>query len=272
MNVTPDGVRYITSANQRVARPFHYRWLMPKLCGNYARRWQNATYASLGACQAAIYIYVGGGWRGLAAALLMLGLAGVVKFNLAHPVLVDAPGMACALLAADAFKYHYWPLGIALAIVGGCVRETSPVFAALYAWNPLALIGLVPVAARHVQREGPDVLDTPNRWILDHPILASRQFHLGQRHNDALEAHRPPAALYVLPWGVCLVALAHPSLQLAATVAIAYAMVAVATDTVRLYQWSWPVVLLATVYAVPVRWLPVLVVLQLVNPFASEGG
>lgn len=259
LSVTPDGVRYVAASEKRAPRPFHYRWLIPKLCRNYVRRWEMVTRASLGACQALVFFYVGG-WRGVAAAGAMLGLAGIVKFNWKHPVLVDAPAMACALGAAVAFQHGVWSLGIACAVLGGCVRETSPIFAALYAWNPLALVGLFPVAVRHLQREGPDVLDEENRWILDHPFKASRKYH----------AHFPVAA-FVLPWGAGLLALAHPTPQLALVVAVAYAQCLVATDTVRLYQWAWPVVLLNATHAVSLRWLPLLVVLTIANPFASEG-
>lgn len=272
MNVTPDGQRYVMASTQRVARPFHYRWLVPKLCKNDALRWRYMTAASLAACDVLIYCYAGGGLRGVAASLMALGFAGVFKFNWKHPVLVDAPGMACALGSAVAFQHGVGTLGIALALLGGCVRETSPVFAALYAWNPLALIGVLPVAVRHLQREGPDVLDPGNRWVLDHPFRASQQFHLGKRWRNDLPVQTLPCAAYVLPWGGALVAVAHPSAQFVCTVAVAYALVAVATDTMRLYQWSWPVVVLCAVHAVPLSWLPLLVILTIANPFQGDGG
>jgi hypothetical protein len=259
--LTPDGVRYFAAAEQRVARPFHLRWLLPRLLGDNFKRWQYVTHGALFALLPLMYVYAGGGWRGLAAALMVLGLSGVWKFNRKYPVLVDATGVCLALSSAVAFQHGLWPLGLALALVGGCVRETSPIFAALYCWNPLALLGMVAPAVRSLQREGPDVLDGENEWILRHPFRAGWIFH---RHKLFMN--------YVLPWGAAVVAFANGSPQLALTCAVAYAQCLVATDTIRLYQWAFPVVLVAAVGAVPLAWLPVIVAITLANPFAGEGG
>jgi hypothetical protein len=259
--LTPDGARYLAAAEKRVARPFHYRWLLPRLLGTDDRKWKWTNHAALWACLPLAYLFAGSGWRGVAAAGLVMGLNGVWHFNRRFVVLVDATGMMLALASAVAFQHGLWPVCVALALLGGCVRETAPVFAALYAWNPLPLIGLLAPAVRHLQRQGDDVLDGENAWVLAHPVLASRKYHAGI-----------PRAHYVLPWGASLVALANVSPQLAAVVAVAYAQCLVATDTVRLYMWSWPVVVAAAVHAVPLSWLPVVVALTLANPFASEGG
>lgn len=40
----------------------------------------------------------------------------------------------------------------------------------------------------------------------------------------------------VAPWGVCLVALARPTVPLIAVLIVAYAQLLVATDSVRLFQ------------------------------------
>lgn len=259
--LTPDGVRYFAASEQRVARPFHYRWLLPRLLGTDDRKWKWTNHTALWACLPLVYVYAGQGWRGMAAAALLMGLNGIWHFNRRFPVLVDATGIMFALASAVTLQHGLWPLALALVFVGACVRETTPVFAALYAWNPLLLLGLLAPAVRHLQKSGPDVLDGENEWILAHPILASRKYHANM-----------PRAHWILPWGAALVALANISPQLALTAGVAYAQCLVATDTVRLYQWSFPVVLAAAVHAVPLSWLPVLVALQFANPFASEGG
>jgi hypothetical protein len=260
--LTPDGVRYLWAAEHDIARPFHYRWLLPALCGTNVRTWTYVTRGALAASLPLIYVYVGGGWRGVAAASMVIGLSGVWKFNWAHPVLVDAAGMACALAAAILTQHGagWWPIAIWVAAVGGCVRETTPVFAALYAWNPILLIGLAAPAVRHFQKAGEDCLDEDNLWILKHPMAASRKFH-----------RNIPLQTYIMPWGGALAALANLDPQLAATTIVAYAQCAVATDTVRLYMWAWPVVLLAAVNAVPLAWLPVLVAVTVGNPFSGQG-
>ena len=260
--LTPDGVRYFAASEQRVPRPFHYRWLLPKICKKDYRAWKRVTHTALWLCIPLTYLYVGGGWRGVAAASMVTGLSGVWHFNRKYPVLVDATGMTLALSSAVATQHGLWPLGLALAVVGGCVRETSPIFAALYAWNPLLLLGLVAPAVRQLQREGPDVLDAKNNWILKNQFKAAREYH------DPTIIPRPR---YVLPWGAALVALANLSPQLALTAGAAYSQMLVATDTVRLFMWCWPVVLSSAVHAVPLNWLPLLVALQFANPFATEG-
>ncbi len=258
--LTPDGIRYVAAANGRVPKPFHFRWLLPKILGDSAARWFWTSRIATTALLPLTYWYCNGGWRGLAAAAMVTGLAGAWKFNRRFPVLVDASGMALALLSADLFRHNLWPLGIAVALLGGCARETSPIMAALFAWNPLALCGLLPVGLRHLQREGPDPEGNP-------PWRITEQFRI------CTKIHRQqPLWLFILPWGAGLIALAHGSPQLALTLLACYAPMLIATDTVRIFQWAFPVVLAAAVLAVPLEWLPVLVALQLANPWQTEGG
>lgn len=259
VEATPDALRYVAAASRRVPRPFHLRWLIPKLCGESERRWRLQSQLTTWGLFPLVWWYVGG-WRGIAAAVMVTGLAGVWKFNRRFPILVDAAGMFCALLTADLFTHGLWPLALLVVLIGACVRETVPVFAALFAWNPLALIGLLPVAVRALQHDGPDP-EGNEPWQLTRQLRTCIQIHRAQ-----------PVGLFVLPWGAALVCLANGSPQLALTLSIAYAQMAVATDTVRLYQWAFPVVLASAVHAVPLRWLPLLVVVQLANPYASEGG
>lgn len=265
LTVSPDGARYVALARgERLSRPFHFRWLIPTLCGESPKRWQVMQRASLlGMLPAAVW-FGGIGWQGLFVAAFVVGCAGVWRFGWTWPVLVDAPAMLLALLAAASLRQsHAYPLivlSVLCALLAGATKETSPVFAALWCWSPIPLIGLLAPAVRMLWKQGSDVLDDENRWILDHPFKASRKYHAGF----------PPAA-WVLPWGVGVVALAHVSWPLALTLAAAYAQCAIATDTVRLYQWAWPVVALGVVGVVPVVWLLPLAVVHAVNPFAGDG-
>lgn len=245
---------------ERGAKPFHLRWLLPRLLGDNPRAWLRTTRTSLYALPLALFWLTGGGWRGVAAGAAVAGLSGIWKFNRTYPVLVDAPALLLSVLSAGCIAHGLWPLAVPLAIAAGCTRETAPVFAALFAWNPLPLIGLVPVAFRWLQHEGPDVLDEENRWILDHPRLASKKYHAGF-----------PLSIWVLPWGISLIGLSHFSLQLGLTLGVAYATCLVATDTVRLYMWAAPLMLAAAVNAIPTNWLPVFVALSLANPWMGSG-
>lgn len=262
VQLTPDGQRYLAAAaGRRVARPFHYRWLIPRLCGESPTNWRAMRLVSLAAVCSAAFLYGGTGWRGLFVAVFPIGCAGVWRIHWDHPILIDLPAMAVALWAAVCADRGWWIPAVVLAVLAGTIKETSPVFAALWAWNPILLVGLAAPAVRHLQHAGPDVLDDENRWILDHPVRASWKYHRGL-----------PAILWVLPWGAGLAALAHLSWSLTVTVLVAYAQCAIATDTVRLYQWAWPTVAVAVSIVVAPAWLLPLAVLHLSNPYASRGG
>lgn len=253
--LTPDGFRYVASASRRVARPFHLRWLLPRLCGESEARWTYVSRASIIAIAAFTAIYAHSPW--MACVAFLPGVA----FSWRYPVLVDATGMALALGAALALP-HCWPAAIVLALIAGCVRETSPVWAAVYAWNPILLVGLVPVAVRWLMREGDDVLDAENAWILRHPIKASRKYHAG--------LWRDPLVM-VAPWGGLIAGLANLTPQLGAALAAGYAQLLIATDSVRLYQWAAPVVAASCVQVLPGWALPFIALSVVVNPWRGPG-
>lgn len=265
MRLTPDGHRYLAMADQQGPAQFRLRWLIPAVCGRNIRAWVTVTYMSLAVstvlCGVLVWQHTGSLARAVAAAGLFAGLP-MVRFLSTAPVLVDAPGVALALLSAVAMGEGWWPLAVAAALLAGCTRETAPVFAALFAWHPLPLVGMLPVAIRYAtSRPGRDVLDAHNRWVLDHPRQASKLYHRGQWTSPKV---------MLLPWGGCLAALVHPNPWLVGTVVVAYLQVLIATDTVRLYQWAAPVVAAAAVL-LPVPLLPVLVLAHWFNPWAGNG-
>lgn len=266
MNVTPDGHRYLSIANgQRIARPFHLRWLVPWICGTEAQRWKwCAQLSTIGIALTAVWWTElhGFDWRyQIAAPFLVIGLAGVWRFNRTYPVLVDAPALLCALLAACMYSQHWYIPAVVLALVAGMCKETAPVFAA--AWSgPLLLVGLLAPAVRLFWKSGDDVLDERNAWILAHPVRAAREFHAG---------HGRDWRLLVAPWGVLLVALYQPGPRLALVLVLAYGQLLVATDSVRLYQWAFPTVMVGALGTIPPAWLAIAVVLHLLNPWAGDG-
>lgn len=184
-----------------------------------------------------------------------------VTFSWRYPVLVDATGMAAALAAAVVFP-HCWPAAIVIALIAGTIRETAPIWAAIYAWNPLLLIGLVPVAVRALMRQGDDVLDAENAWILTHPIKASRKYHAGLWLDPFV---------MVTPWGALIAGLAGLDLRLGAALAAGYAQLLIATDSVRLYQWAAPVMALACVQTLPSWSLPFVALGVAFNPWKGPG-
>ncbi len=258
--LTPDGARYLAA---QPPAPFHVRALLPALCGHQARRWQVAAWAGVAATLAGTMILAGAGWQGAAAAALVAGLP-MVRFNLAHPVLVDSAALGLATLAAAAWHAGGHPAAIVLVILAGAAKEAAPLFAAVFAWSPVLLVGLIaPAVIASLRTPGSDVLDEHNAWILAHPVKAARQYHAGY-----LAGANP---ILVAPWGACVVALAAPSWQLAAALVLGYAQLVTATDTVRLYQWAAPVVAIAATGAVPAAWWPVLIVATVFNPLRGDG-
>lgn len=101
VNVGPDGARYLhLAAGNQVPRPFHLRWLLPKVCGVNPVRWWAVWLASWLIMFAAMFVWQSSnGWRvALASAVLLAGLPGIlgpaavipvgVKFDAiaAHPI------------------------------------------------------------------------------------------------------------------------------------------------------------------------------------------
>lgn len=259
--LTPDSARYLTVHTP--PRPFHLRILIPWACGQSALRWYLATW--LGALGLAVgTALLAPGWHGVAAAILVLTLPSV-RFALTHVVLVDMAALGLACMSAALAVNGYLIPALILALLAGAAKETAPLFAAVFAWNPLLLVGLiVPIIVALVRRSGQDILHEPeHEWILAHPIKASRKYH----HRYLIDA----MPVLVTPWGAAVLALGMPSVQLALALALGYGQLLVATDTVRLYQWAAPVVCLSATAAVDPRWWPVLIVVTLFNPMRGDG-
>lgn len=266
---TPDGLRYLHLNDQPVPRPFHLRWLVPYVCRREPRRWAWAAWVSWVVATVGVGLLAPTWQTGMAAALMFCWLPGI-RYNLARPILVDLPAMALALVAAVLAKHGQTELAILVSATSGACKESGPVFAAAYAWNPWLLVGLVAPLGRALVTRAGTVDDDPlhlyrtaltheeHDWITTHPWRAglSREWMSPQM---------------VAPWGAAVVAVSSMTWQLGACLALAYGQLLRTTDTVRLYQWAAPVVCIAAATAVPVAWLPVLVVLTVWNPLAGDG-
>ena len=147
--------------------------------------------------------------------------------------------------------------GVAVVAVAACVKESAPVWAALWSWSFWPLLALVAVVVRLISsKPGPDPLGARFEEIAAHPIRSALAAHRGQWRN---------AWVMVAPWGVCLLALTDVSPWLAVTLVVAYAQLVVATDSVRLYQHgAGPVMAAVAASVVPVAWLPLAVVAHVV--------
>lgn len=255
--VGPDAWRLLhLGGGGQVVAPFYLRWLLPALCRNDMRRWWAVWLASwpvlaagMVACGRAVGL---GWWPAVAASALVVALPGVLGPVVTRPVGVDLPALALLVWAAAAWHHGWWPVALAIVAVATTIRETSPVWAALWLWHPLPAVCAVLVIVRHVttDRRGVDPLTASQPVLMrvhEHPIRSAVEHRAGRGRDGWL---------LVAPWGACLAALWAPSWPLVVLLVVAYAQLFVATDAVRLVQCAAaPVVALAAVQVIPVGWL-----------------
>jgi hypothetical protein len=254
--LTPDGVRYLAmGAGYAQPMPFHLRTLLPLVCGTNRGFWIAANF--LGIAGSAILIVAlavlqgAATAQGVLAAALFLSLPWV-RFCSRAPVLVDMPALALALFSAVLFLSGYVALSVFAAGIAGLSSEKAPVWAALFAWHPVLLIGLIAPALMRLTSKPREVDPAePHAETLTNPVRSAMRYHHGQWLDPRI---------MLLPWGACLLAVANPSAQLAAVVAVAYAQLLVATDSVRLYQQAAPIVCISAATALPFT-LPIVAVI-----------
>lgn len=122
----PDGQRYTSGKSQ--PKPFHRRF-----CGWHKRTLQITTLLSLLALGTLM-----GSWS---RALILITLPGAWLLA-TRPTTVDAPAMLIAWLSAMLYPSQPYA-ALALSCVSGFIHERGPVYAALYAWHPMLLVGLI---------------------------------------------------------------------------------------------------------------------------------
>lgn len=260
----PDASRYLQAAQgHRQTRPFNVRVLLPAICGPDLQRWWYAWGISWFVLAIGMI-----GWataRGLdwphavTAMVLAVGLPGILGPQVSIPVQVDLPATALTVVGvalATIGNPYAIAGGLVLIGIAGSIRETSPVWAALWLWSPWPLLALlVPLVISRIRRPATSSGVPEWDWIAAHPIRAGLKYHQGRWRS---------AHLMVLPWGACLIALGAPTWQLGLVVAVAYGQLLIATDTVRLYQHAaGPLVAIAAATVLPTHWLLPAAVLHL---------
>jgi len=259
----PDAARYLLAGDGvRVARPFHLRWLLPLICGADLKRWRIVWLCSWPVLFAGSYFYATGNAlsviEGLAVAVAVVALPGVLGPQAVRPVGVDLPAMAVTAIAAALMEHGFTVAAVVVVCFAAMIKETSPVWCALWCWNPLLLVALVVPAVRAVTRKAEldEVTRQPHlRFVYDHPVRSALAAHSGAWRN---------ARLWVEPWGGMLLAVGNLNVRLIVTLMVAHAQTLVATDTVRLVQTAaGPVVAVAAVQVLPLEWVAVVPLLGL---------
>ena len=274
VNLPPDSRRYLAMHRRRVCRPFHLRWFLPLVLRGNVRSWTIVTRLAIVAFGVMVAAYTSSPW------MAAVALLPAFTWNWHNPVMVDGYAIAIALGSALLALDGWWWLAIPMVLLAGATRETAPIWAAVYAWNPILLVGLIPVAVRWMQKPGADTWTDHNAFYVAHPIKAGQDFHRG-RWRDPL--------LWLTPWGGLLAGLAliagggqmmpggvspwgwgGPA-QLAVALLLGYSQTLIATDTVRLYQWAAPVLALACVTVLPAWALPLVALSIVFNPWRGPG-
>ncbi|NAS27080.1 hypothetical protein GT755_36115 [Herbidospora sp. NEAU-GS84] len=268
--ISPDGHRYLAAgAGRPVPHPFAGRWLLPRVLGAAPGRWQWSTRLHLLALPPLTTLWlepwIADQTARTVGGLMVCGLTGLWRSSLFRPVLVEAPAMAWSLGCAVLLQHGWWAPALAAAIVAAAIKETSPLFAACFAWHPLPLAALaVSAGLRLAVRTGPDPMGEEE--LLAHPVRTGLLSHM-DRWFSLREL--------LLPWGAGTLALlavdASFTPMLVTAVVIGYGQLLVATGTVRLYQWAFPPVLLGAVSVIPPRWLVAALAVHLLNPWAGPG-
>lgn len=254
--MSPDGLIYLRGS--ALPLPFHLRRVVPWCLGHRPVAWLACGLVSLclAACSVAWLASELGPERQAFAVALFVGLPSF-RTMAALPVLVDAPALAFAGVSAClALSGHAWA-SVAVALAAGACKETAPLFAAAAALSPWPLVGLAaPAVAWLTGRAAP----------LDHPSqLAPISY---ARTKQALRLLDMRAML--LPWGACVLAAFDPSAAVVASVALSYAMLFVAADSVRIYQWAALPVCVQAAAVAPAGWLVPLALLHFLNPAQGE--
>jgi hypothetical protein len=156
-----------------------------------------------------------------------------------HPSTVDAPSMLLALAASLLFPTQPYAACF-VACLSGWIHERGPVFAALYAWHPLLLVGLVAVGWwRRPAAADADLLVGRGfmRSIVDH-----------RPYNDWLDMRVHWSSLrgiwLGMAWFGC-------SLQGLATLAVAIGSRVIGTDSCRYVFWAAPLLVRELPDAIP---------------------
>lgn len=223
MHACNDGRRYTSGLPQPT--PFHRRW-----CGWPKKLLTASSVAGLVFVAATL----GSWWQ----SLLFVTLPGV-WFVATRPTTVDGVAMGLAWGAALLFPINPYA-AVGLSCLSGFVHERGPVFAALYAWHPLLLVGLVCIGwwrKPWPKDTDPFVgLSSLRETILVHKKMQDWLSWKG--YVISTRAVIPIAALVGVPLSAWV------------ALAVAHASRIVATDNSRIVLWGAPP-MIAAMHGVP---------------------
>lgn len=270
INLSYDGIRYYAmGSGENTCNPFYLRWLLPFLCKNSDFRWNLASEIStflLIPLTFLLLLVLGCSFvSSICGALSVLGLSGVFWFNRRIPALVDSTAMCFCLVSLIFFYYDesFLFLSIIFSILAGCTKESSPLYIYLITFNPFLLLGfLSPVLMKLFKKEGKDQCEGLAKMAACKPFHTCIPLRNNNWHNFRL---------MVLPWGGLLAALFFPSVSLVLTLLLAYLLLWIVTDTIRVYQWAWICMVISCFTNLPEHFCILVSMLTIFNPFKGDG-
>ena len=234
---SPDGRYYENMARgERVPPPYSRRWLVPFIARATRMRWAAISGIAWLATGPLVYDLTGELW----CVWLVAWLPGFAT-NVRFPVLVDQVAFALMLGAASA--YHHDQTIVALCLLGlsGQAKESAPFFglALCLSWGMAAV---AVVSAGVAILVGKRMGAPKDRDFMLTPMLVAMTKH------DPLDYKE-----MVLPWGgvavlagAMLVTGSYSTMAACvagASLVMGYGQLLMANDSVRLYQWAAPAVL-----------------------------
>ncbi len=214
-----DGDRYTSGKLQPT--PFNRRF-----CSWPPRLLMWMTWASFVALAATL------SWK---QALLFVMLPGVA-FCANLPTTTDGPAMLLAWCSALALQRGQVALSVSCTLLSGAVHERSPVFAALYAWSPLPLVGLlVPLVVGLIKgaaapdRASPEVAER----LVGHGLWGAIA-----AHRDYVDLLSPNGLVWSLRGLPLMAGYLGCSLQAWLCLGVAFASRIMGTDTSRFIMWG----------------------------------
>jgi len=240
-----DSVLYLRA--RPVFKPYHLRWLLPALLGHSIARWHVVTSLSVITSSVLVYLFT----HSLVAVWLWSWLW-LVQNGCSRPCLVDITAVCLALGATLAAQAGLWWLAIPLTLLAGATKETAPVFAAAWCFEPVLLVGVLACG-----------------WFIKPAMNVNK--HVQRPFWNAWLSHDPLSfGKMLLPWGALLVlvplgnAWDRQALIGAVSLLLGYGQLIRASDGPRLYLWAAPALLPIALNADVGPFLPLLL---LAHPF-----
>lgn len=233
--LSPDGFYYL---NRPFLRPYVMRF--PFVWAASRFKWEWISKGSILLTSLILWW----GW-GIVAAVLWLGLAST-KTNTIFPILTDQAG----ILFFTAVILLPSPWNILFGLGSGLISEKGPLFASLFLWNPLPLIGLAaPLLCW---------------WKMGENPLESDPIWLRKSCGEARKVFRLDPQTLILPWGVALIGLPLTPIS---CVLLAYSQLLIAQDRARLFQWIGPLVCIYAAPLLPPTFLLPILAIHFLNPW-----